>query len=620
MDINKKKERNLSKPICLNKDLTEYDLQKYKNNYETMGYHFNNHYSTMAYVFYYLMRVIPFTYNQIKLQSGNFDAPSRLFSSLENLLGVFKISDENRELCPEFFFSYESFLNLNYNDFGYSKVSNKQINHLDTNQNVGIVQFIIDLRKILEQSELAGWINNIFGSNQYNNSIDSFNTFPEYSYEQCNNFNKEKEQLHSELGEEELSEDKKIKFNDKINDIRGRIQLLSLGLTPSQLFKHPHPTKEKNSKSLNKSKVENLSNNNKKDTISKRRKSNIYFINKSLTDFIQKTSLKNILYIFDNDNNRSKVIVICRNKIKIFNLFEENEKNIQSKNIDLGEEIKLINIKPYTNLFVELYDNVFVISRLTNNTLLLCSENQKIYIEWPCIVTSIELYSHDEININSTTIIHINKILVGDEEGTLSLVEIEAKYNDKNKEFKLNSLSYIHKRYKSFYSYINRILYNKNLNIIISSCKEGYISINNGFSFEILNIIEIEQFPNILDFKISEFNLLYFYTCKYIDGRNQYTLYCYTLNGIKISKLCLEKDIINFFTYKDSIFIIYKNLNINEYNCSNFKKIEGNIDKEDIKSIEGKGEIFYSVLNSKLDNIFIFLNKDIKIIRINTQM
>ena len=129
----------------------------------------------MAYITYYLMRILPFTNCQIKLQSGHFDAPTRMFTSLDNLLYVFSITDENRELCPEFFYSYESFLNLNYNDFGYLKTDNKQIHNFNTNQNCGIVEFIIDLRNILEKKDLDQWINNIFGYKQISFSLKSYN-------------------------------------------------------------------------------------------------------------------------------------------------------------------------------------------------------------------------------------------------------------------------------------------------------------------------------------------------------------------------------------------------------------------------------------------------------------
>ena len=626
MDVEKKKERDLSKPICLNKEKNELDDTKYINNFETMGYHFNIHYSTMAYVLYYLMRIIPFTFSQIKLQSGHFDAPSRMFTSLENLLFVFKVSDENRELLPEFFYSYESFLNLNYNNFGYTKTNKKQINHFSTSQNCGIVEFIIDLRKILEKKELSDWINNIFGSNQLNDNFESFNKFPSYSYEQLNSFKTEKENLYSEIGEDELDPEKKIDINKKINDLKARLQLLSLGLTPSQLFKSPHPLKEKISKKPNNKKVSlnesnNSANKNKIGNFIKKKKSNSYMINKYLKDYINKTSFNNILFVFNNnDNDNLKIIFIFEKIITIYNFESESGKDIQCKNIELEDETKFVDIKPYKNTFVELYENVFLICRLINKTLLLYYGNQKVYIEWPCIVTSIEFYSHDEVNTNYNSEIHLNKVIVGDEEGTLSLIEIETECNERRKEYKLNVLNYIHKRYKAFYSYINGILYNKKLNIIISSSNEGIISIINGFSFEILNIIELDNNINILDYKLSEYNLLYIYTNKYTANESKYNLYCYTLNGIKISELSSKIEYVDFYTDNNGIITINKNGIINEYNCANLKEIENNLDIEDINDIKDTKDIIYCMNSSKMESIFIIFNKNIKTIRLKKEM
>ena len=607
MDIDKKKERDLSKAICLNKELDEEDYNKYKNNYESMGYHFNNHYATMAYILYYLTRVIPFTYSQIKLQSGHFDAPSRQFSSLNNLLYVFQLSDENRELCPEFFYFFESFLNLNYNDFGYSKTDKRQINHFNTNQNCGIVEFIIDLRNMLEKKELSPWINNIFGCNQISGNYNSLNKFPEYSYEQYNNFNDEKESLFSEIGDE-MNDYMKKKINDKIQDLKGRIQLLSLGLTPSQLFKHPHPNKEKNSK---KNLLEN--NNDNKNKKSKKKLN----INKNLIDFIEKTSFKDLEYVFNNnDNEHLKIIFILNNIISIFNFILET----QPKNINLEEELKIIKIKPYKNCFVELYDNTFLISRLINRTLLLCYGKEKIYIEWPCIVTAIELYSHDQVYSNSYNEIHLNKIIIGDEEGNLALIEIETELKEKKKEFKINLLNSIQKRYKTFSSYINGILYNKRLNIIISSCNEGFISINNGFSFEILNIIKIGNNSNIIDFKLSEYDLLYIYINNCNNKESEYILHLYTINGIKIQELKSKNEYIDFIINNNRISTICKNGNIYEYNCANLKEIKSILDKEDLDDIAKKGEIIYCMECNESQNVFIIFNKDIKVININKEI
>ena len=610
MDKNKTKNRDLSKAICLNKDnFDEKELSKFKANFESMGYYFTIHYAAMAYVLYYLMRLIPFTFSQIKFQSGHFDVATRMFTSLENLLYIFGVTDENRELCPEFFYSYETFLNLNYNNFGFS--NQIQIHHFNTNQNCGIVEFIIDLRKILEKKELSPWINNIFGYNQINEDIKSFNKYPDYSYEQLNDFKKEKEEIMSLIDEKEIKPETKKIIDKKIKDIRGKIQLLTLGLTPFQLFKNPHPTKEKKAKKENANNYlkKDINNNNKISKLIGRKKSSPYYVNKKLIEFINNNPFKDLLFIFNNNNNdESKIIFLYKKELNIFNFISENEKDNLNIKINFDEELNIIKIKPYKNIFVELFDNVFLLCRFINRTFLLFSETQKIYIEWPCIITALEFYKHNEIkHLNS--IININKVIIGDEEGNLSLVEIEIEYNERKKEFKLNSLSNIYKRHKTFYSYINSIKYNKRLNIIISSCNEGLISINNGFSFEIINIIEINNKPNIIDIQISKYDLLYIYTYN-----NKYGIYCYTLNGIKISEISSIKEYVNYFVNDYGLNTICIDGSINQYNCATLKEIKNNQEKEEIEDIKNKGDILFCLNYSKLKNIFIIFNKGSKLL------
>ncbi len=611
MDINKKKERDLSKAICLNKKLTENDYSKYQNNFVSMGYHFNSHYSTMAYVTYYLMRILPFTNCQIKLQSGHFDAPTRMFTSLENLLYVFQISDENRELCPEFFFSYESFLNLNFNDFGYLKVDKKQIHHFNTSQKCGIVEFIIDLRNILEKKELDQWINNIFGYKQVNFSLKSYNSYPAYAYEQFNNFAKEKE----ELSEKKNSIDSK-KFNEKIKEIRNKIELLSMGLTPIQLFKYPHPTKEIDSKKPNNDTLINEQINNISNLAHVKRKSKTFETNRFLKEFINKTNLQNLLYCFNsfNINGDLKILFLYETQLKIFNFISINdsEKNKSEITIDFEKDINILNIKPYRNLFLELYDNVFLLCRLSNKTLLLCSEKQKVFIEWPCLITAIELYTHVKSVTHSNVECHTNKIIVGDEDGYLSIIEISTEYYDKKKEFVITSLNNNFKKNKAHYSYINGLIFSANLNVIISSCGKGYITINNAYSFDIINVIKIGHNINILDFQLSRYDLLYIYTSQQSANNkgNLYELYCYTLNGIKISKIDTKKELINYYLNNKSLYTITKDGNICEYNCTNFKEVEKQLKKEELKANKNNGNILQCVYYSKIPQLFIiFINK-----------
>ena len=610
MDTQCQKERKLDKPICMNRELTDDDYMKYENNYETMGYHFNIHYSTMAYINYYLMRIIPFTNCQIKLQSGRFDAPSRMFTSLDNLLYVFSISDENRELCPEFFYNYESFLNLNYNDFGYFNLDKKQIHHFNNNQNCGAVEFVINLRNILETKELSPWINNIFGSNQVNGDIKGYNMFPTYSYEQFNNFEKEKALIN-----EEKNQNISAKYiNEKIKNIRSKIEMLSLGLTPSQLFKSPHPEKEKCSKIqidfINTSAQENCNQIEQGRTYLKKKTIN-YEINKYLIDFINNGGLSNIKFIFNNSNNRYlKILFLFENCFKIFTYISENGKDIPEKTINLEDNINILNIKPYRNLFLEIYENVYFLCRLSNNTLLLFSEKQKYFIEWSCAITAIESYTHHFKNKSSTnTEIHINKIFSGDAEGYISIIEIISEYNEKKKEFKIISLSNNFKRSKAHYSLINGIIYNQRLNIIISSCEKGYITINNAYSFEFLNVIKIGYNINVIDFKLSSYDLLYIYTKEKINNNYKFNLYCYTLNGVKISKLSREKEFANFYINNTSAYIIDKDGNCKEYNCTNFKEIENHIKKEELFNCSDNEYILNKKILSNNEKIRMLQNK-----------
>ena len=619
MDIQNKKERKLDKPICMNRELTDEDYLKYENNFETMGYHFNIHYSTMAYINYYLMRMLPFTNCQIKLQSGHFDAPSRMFTSLENLLYVFSISDENRELIPEFFYNYESFLNLNYNDFGYFNLDKKQIHHFNNNQNCSVVEFIINLRNSLEKKELSPWINNIFGSNQINEDIKEYNMFPTYSYEQFNNFEKEKEMINEEKS---LNVNAKI-INEKLKRIRGKMEMLSLGLTPIQLFKYPHPEKEKYSKKkidiINTSTQENCNKIENGKTYYKKKTIN-YGINKYLIDFIKKEDLSSLKCIFNNFNiGILKILFLFENNLKIFTYISENGKDIPEKNISLEDNMNILNIKPYRNLFVELYENVYLLCRLSNNTLLLFSEKQKNFIEWPCAITAIESYTyHHKSMPNTNSDIHINKIFSGDAEGYISIIEIITEYNEKKKEFKIISLSNNYKRSKAHYSLVNGIMYNQRLNIIISSCEKGYITINNAYSFEFLNVIKIGYNINVIDFKLSSYDLLYIYTKEKSNKKELFNLYCYTLNGVKISKLIREKEFANFYINNTSAYIIDKDGSCKEYNCTNFKEIENHIKKEETNNITKIGEdVLHCVCNSKLLKIFIIFNKNYKEIKIN---
>ena len=165
---NKSNYRDLSKPIGA---LNPKRLQRFKQRYNEMGepkFLYGTHYSTPAYVIGYLVRQYP-NY-MLKLHSGKFDHPDRLFSSIEidwdicNNLSV-------KELIPEFFENNVAFLkNEKKINFGLNsdeeKIDNVKLPPWALNQN----DFLRKMREALESdfvsANLHKWIDLIFGYKQ----------------------------------------------------------------------------------------------------------------------------------------------------------------------------------------------------------------------------------------------------------------------------------------------------------------------------------------------------------------------------------------------------------------------------------------------------------------------
>ena len=543
MDLKKKLKRDLSKTICLNKENNENSLEICKENFNSFRNHFNTHYSNSGYILYYLIRLNPFTFCHIKFQSGHFDSPERIFSTLNNYLEALANSEENRELCPELFTFYEAFINLNHNNLGYLKYDKLLINDFVSNEKNGIIEFIINMRQMLEKSNIIPWINNIFGYNQLNESEDLINIFPLSSYEQKNNFEAKKKKL-----EKEGKSKKEI-----IIKIKQDINLLSMGITPAQLFKSNLPLKSRASKRLY-----SLTNNNNSDKTVK------YFSYKNVSDFIN-TNMLNKYQIFclynENNNYGMKLIIKSKKNIYILKMYnnDNNNRNNSIIKLDLWKK-KQIKIEPLSKMCCELYPGIFCFCRYIDNVIHIKSEKQSFLYQYKCIITSLEFFSHNEIkNGNNNNSIHTNEILFGDEIGNLNLLLIEYEINAKKQAFYFNSDKFrIIKRIKVHNSFIQGILYVKRLNIIISYSEESQITINNAYSFNIINIIEIGEKNYIKDIKISDYDLIYIYCCNNINSKE--LIKCYTLNGIKTKSLKQEKKINNFFVNEELIVVYEKNI------------------------------------------------------------
>ena len=382
LDLEQTIRRDLSKAISLNKNDNENKIHFYKENMKLIGSHFNSHYSTGGYILYYLIRLNPFTFAHIKFQSGHFDAPERIFSSLKGYLVAINQSDENRELIPELFYLGEAFINLNHNCIGFIRRDQLQINDFNSNNENGIFEFIINMRQMLEKANIAPWIDNIFGCNQINKTTENFfNIFPLSSYEQFNNTEEIKKRL------EKQGKSKKV-----INaELEQSLCLLSLGITPAQIFKTNHPLRNTSSRLSSFLEIVqyNISNSNN-NTAEKNVRAKSFslerlmnFIEPLMNDKYQIFSLSNV-----NNNFGVKLLIKSNKTVNILKMFA-NESITKSHNIiklDLWNK-KQIKIEPFSKMCCELSPDIFILCRYIDNVLQIKSEKQTFLYQFKCIIT-----------------------------------------------------------------------------------------------------------------------------------------------------------------------------------------------------------------------------------------
>ena len=542
MDAENKIKRDLSKAICLNKDKNEIALNKIRTNFAFYKFHFNQHYSTGGYILFYLVRLIPFTYQHIIFQSMKFDVPTRLFSSLNNIYLFFQVTEDNRELIPEFYHSFEFLINLNHNDFGVMETREEKY-HLD---NVDIwckysfPEYIIKSRNNLDQSDLSPWIDNIFGAKQTFGTMEQPNLFSLNSYEEFSKL------------ENIIEEDKPLK--EKVLEIKENVDLFKFGTSPAKMFNKPH--EKMTIKNFEKSE-EDLSNNIKKEEKS------LNVINKYIQKKIKE---KADFYLINTKNdNDIELIFKFRNKVDIFKL-----KFGETKNTEISLKIQeQINLDNYKNSFCEIFPEIYCFVRHIDNTISFISRKKIISIYYfNCLVTSVE-NKHNK-NMEEKT---YKEIFIGDEKGFLHLIEIDFNQNEKICEIKNIKIK---KTAKTNEGCITGLLHNERLNIIISWCKENedYISLNNDYDLKLMNIIRIEKNNIINEVLVSKYDLIFISTYDKIS-RN-YKVYSYTLNGIKISFYEGIQKIIKCFSNEKMNIIVDNNNGFSFYLytfdelCNNF--------------------------------------------------
>ena len=243
-DKNTPKFRDMSFPISIKDEKDIEDLKLFfEANYQDnprYPFHYRLHYSTSGYLLNYLVRVSPYTEEQIRFQGGQFDNPNRQLQYLEEILDILSQSHDNRELIPEFFITIDFFLNLNYIFFGRRLSDNQIINDICAPKKYfnSLSQYIYYNRLMINQKvdlkeknkiKITLWIDLIFGYFQWDKkpNNDNLNLFGKYCYNQNINFDRILEKYKNKNYDDET----KIK---KINSKKSRI--INFGQCPEVLF------------------------------------------------------------------------------------------------------------------------------------------------------------------------------------------------------------------------------------------------------------------------------------------------------------------------------------------------------------------------------------------------
>ena len=528
--------------------------------------HYYSHYSTSSYIFYYLMRIKPFTGNLIKLQNNSQENANRMFVSFFETQEAINSSNDNRELIPEFYNKIELFINLNCVDFG-QKSNGMQLDDVvplsliyknnDTDNNNNYIQnplslyieFMILHREILNSDfvnksnddSIFNWINNIFGKNQYIKKDDLAkqicNTFPSASYkERCSFHNKIKN-----------IEDQKIMVNQTereqlLEDINITI---NFGIMPERLeFKS-----NLNNNEYIKSNKDNKDYN--RNIIELDEKNWIYF--KIFRNEFVIVSRNGDIQIINEDNQKIRFE-------QQFNFDLPNKKSV-SENTFQFDNNQSIRIQ----YFVRYYNNKLYLCRFRDNSfrIIFLKESTKEKF------TEKKILCEDYVNVIRE--IPENSFIIGLKNGKIIEYEIT---NNKQIIMKKSIFSHL-----SCIKIIEIDSYELSLNIILTSTNSE-LFIRKLYDFELLTTININPKYKIKMIKLSPLKLIYI-MC--LGNNNKYYIFGYTLTGINFAKS--EGGYYNNFIFTHNGNLIVEYLNIGKIDILSGSDLKNVLIKKEIAFI-----------------------------------
>ena len=581
--------RDLKYPMeAQNEKNREIVLNKYTDDEELnikFPSHFGTHYSTSAYIYFYLMRVEPYTTLLVKLQGYKQEVPDRMFFGFYQILKIFKNGRDNREMIPELYNSIEIYINLNCADFGFKRndtivddflLEDKTINQneiIEKNVNktkpLDFVRFITINKKKLNSKEISNdinlWLDIVFGVEQLPNSDKakkiSYNIFYRESYEKnLNMYNKMKKYI------------KKKKENQVIiKKIISKINLIvSFGQTPHQIFDEHHPKYGKK----NKTKEGDFE----------------YELNYLIWNKEFKYKLDITPEFFFVNSNTGKIFIIDeQRKLEIIEstLYIEKEEGKYQFNkcghIQLSY-FKLFRQEKYNNYFIikpkycfssfedkidyDTDNNGNKINDINNYNLYITEYIKRIkyeklkkeikkkkkseehyikFINCRHLDNSFKIYYYPISKLNlkkeyksvsyicedfvcSCCTIDHNKFVIGLKNGKLLKFSIESEEDIKKGKIVLK----LNKQIKAHNGEITMIEINKRLGLIITGGKDNYIYIRKLYDFELLTPIKLKEKYIISSAKISPLNFIYILV--FNKNRNNFCFLGYTLNGIYFAK------------------------------------------------------------------------------------
>jgi hypothetical protein len=483
--------------------------EKYPFSSEHFPYHYTTHYSNASFLIYYLIRINPFTDNQINLQVNKFDVPDRQFHSLDEIQKILYTTKQPREVIPEFFMSTEFFYNYNCNYFGLKNNTKILVNDLVNKKNFSTpLEYVLNNEVLLEspkfKSQINFFIDNIFGIGQMG-GCEKCNTYDKYSYQEMVDLSEKIKKFR----------ENKLKYEEiKQKIIRKTNKIISFGQTPFKLFEDIHPqwNPEKGNKEDEFKNYENF-----KDM----KERFIYF------NFDKNTQKKQVFYILVNIENMTEIKFYDK-KIKD----DKNIKVIKTKkrlklcskyHLDNQKNKKFVSLYKYNPKFIMINFNfsLFIFGRLKESCFCIfnkAGDSISYFVESIIISISRSAGNNFFTGLENGKILEF-KIINLEQCNNNGLIDVHAL------QIKLKRNFMAHKKR------VSGIYYSELLGLIISSGDDHKIFIRKYYDLSLLTVINIDH-KLCMDIKIRH---NYLYILLYDEEEKKNIVELRSVNGLIMS-------------------------------------------------------------------------------------